>query len=690
MKIVSRQVSLSRMLLLGGWIAAAIGCGSSDATGGASATVGSAGGTVSLPGGPTIQIPAGALSANTTVTIQGAGQAPSGAPIYQFGPSGTSFAQAVAIEMPVPAGTTAPAIYWTQPGSTTAYDALPTTVSGGTATAQVTHFSLGFVGTSQPAATPTFSPAAGSYTTAQSVTIASATPGAVVHYTTDGSSPTASSPTYAAAVPVTATTTLKAIAVVTGYAASAVGTATYTITAPPPVAATPAFSPAAGSYATAQSVTIASTTAGAVIHYTTDGSTPTSASTAYAGPVAVSATTTLKAIATATGYTDSAVATAVYTITGTLPVAATPTFSPAAGSYTTAQSVTIASTTAGAVIHYTTDGSTPTAASTAYAGPVAVSATTTLKAIATATGYTDSAVAIATYTIGGGGGPGFAALCAQLFDSVLTLSASCTHTNPDVLTALLAETVDCADVERAIAAGRVVYDSAQGLACQTALGSLTCQDLLQGEVPAVCLAALSGTVANGGPCYGDIDCQAGWCSSSGSVCPGTCQAFAQLGQSCSASVCAPNLTCDSTCKAPSAAGGPCPCGAGLWCSGTTCAAQKTSGACSASEECAIGYVCTGTPTTTCQALVGLNGNCTGNPELCGLGYTCSANACVPWPSVGQACSGPCIGGYCDLFAMSPTCVAYKTAGQTCPLGFECAPSLACTAGTCAPTFCAEP
>jgi N-acetylneuraminic acid mutarotase len=160
--------------------------------------------------------------------------------------------------------------------------------------------------------------------------------------------------------------------------------------------AAPTFSLAAGTYTTTQTVTISDATPGAVIYYTTNGTTPTTSSTVYSGPITVSSTETLEAIATATGYTTSAVASAAYTIT---PPAATPTVSVAAGTYNSVQTVTISDATPGAVIYYTTNGTTPTTSSTVYSGPITISSSETLEAIATATGYTTSAVASAAYTI---------------------------------------------------------------------------------------------------------------------------------------------------------------------------------------------------------------------------------------------------------------------------------------------------
>jgi len=191
-----------------------------------------------------------------------------------------------------------------------------------------------------PAATPTFSPAAGTYTSAQTVTISDTTSGATIYYTTNGTTPTTSSTLYSGAITVSATETVKAIATATGYSTSATGSAVYTITPP---AATPTFSPAAGTYTSAQTVTISDATSGAKIYYTTNGTTPTTSSTLYSGAITVSATETVEAIATATGYTTSATGSAAYTISGGAPTVTA--LSPSTGGWPTGgTSVTITGT----------------------------------------------------------------------------------------------------------------------------------------------------------------------------------------------------------------------------------------------------------------------------------------------------------------------------------------------------------
>lgn len=251
-------------------------------------------------------------------------------------------------------------------------------------------------------ATPTFSPASGTYTSAQTVTISDATTGATIYYTTDGSTPTTSSTKYTSAITVSASTTINAIATATGHSNSSVATATYTIGGVTPAAATPTFSPVSGTYTSAQTVTISDATTGATIYYTTDGSTPTASSTKYTGAISVGASTTINAIATAAGYATSSVATATYTISGTTPTAATPTFSPASGTYSSTQTVAISDATSGATIYYTTNGTTPTTSSTKYTAPVTVNSTSTLSAIAVASGYNNSSVGTANYVINSG------------------------------------------------------------------------------------------------------------------------------------------------------------------------------------------------------------------------------------------------------------------------------------------------
>lgn len=170
------------------------------------------------------------------------------------------------------------------------------------------------------ASTPTFSPAGGTYTAAQSVTIADTTSGATIHYTTDGSTPTSSSTTYAGAITVASTTTIKALAVASGYNNSSVASATYTISLP--AADAPVLSPAPGTYTDAQSVTLSDDTPGASIYYTTNGTTPTTASTLYSGAIAVSTTTPIEAIAVAPNYSSSTVTTGTYIIPATSPTVA--------------------------------------------------------------------------------------------------------------------------------------------------------------------------------------------------------------------------------------------------------------------------------------------------------------------------------------------------------------------------------
>ena len=278
-----------------------------------------------------------------------------------------------------------PTVAGTHIGILTAVD----TVNGGLGTANVFGVTAG-----SAAATPTFSPAPGTFTSVQSVTISDATPGATIYFTTDGTTPTTSSTKYTGSITVSSSQTIKAVAVVSGLSNSAVASGAYTLNLP--LAQTPVISVAAGTYTSIQTVKITDSTLGAKIYYTTDGSTPTASSTLYKTPLTVSTSETLNAVAIATGYAPSVIATAAYTINLTV---APPTFSPAAGTFTTIQTVALADATPNSTIYYTTDGSTPTTSSKLYSGPIQVLGSETINAIGAESGYANSPVATATYTL---------------------------------------------------------------------------------------------------------------------------------------------------------------------------------------------------------------------------------------------------------------------------------------------------
>ncbi len=78
---------------------------------------------------------------------------------------------------------------------------------------------------------PQFNPAAGTFSTSQSITITSGTSGASIRYTINGTTPTSTTGTlYSGSFSLSSTTTLKAIAYKTGMTDSTVTTGVYTIT----------------------------------------------------------------------------------------------------------------------------------------------------------------------------------------------------------------------------------------------------------------------------------------------------------------------------------------------------------------------------------------------------------------------------------------------------------------------------
>jgi sugar lactone lactonase YvrE len=249
------------------------------------------------------------------------------------------------------------------------------------------------------AAAPVITPASGTSSSNQTITITDTTPGATIYYSATGPVSTSGYVPYTGPITVSGQgyEYIDAYATATGYSQSSYAIAYYDII--PPAAATPVITPAGGTYNSAQTVTITDSTPGTTIYYSASGSAWTIGFVQYTGPIAVSGEgeEIIEAYAMANGYSPSATATVTYTIY--LPPAPTPVISLASGAYPSAQTVTITDTAPGATIYYTTNGSEPTTGSAQYTGPITVSSSETLAASALASGYWLSVPASAQYII---------------------------------------------------------------------------------------------------------------------------------------------------------------------------------------------------------------------------------------------------------------------------------------------------
>lgn len=206
-------------------------------------------------------------------------------------------------------------------GSTTSSSGASGSSTSSTSSSGSTTSSSSSSGSLPTAATPTFTPPAGSYDKPQSVVVSDTTPNATLFFTLDGTNPTGNSTVYANPISVAEekTTTIRAMAQATGFAQSAVGSASYTLAFPKDKAKPVTFEPPAGLYENPVPVGLASASPGATICYTIDKSAPscnngqctgTSAQYSAGSPIPVDAPTgggglTVQAIACATGFTNS-------------------------------------------------------------------------------------------------------------------------------------------------------------------------------------------------------------------------------------------------------------------------------------------------------------------------------------------------------------------------------------------------
>jgi hypothetical protein len=290
----------------------------------------------------------------------------------------------------------------------------------------------------------------------------------------------------------------------------------------------------------------------------------------------------------------------------------------------------------------------------------------------------------------------------------------------------------CTSGRAAIEAGRLAYDPVRAEAC-AAQSVGDCETIAALAFPSraivfatqACVGVVSPTVPVGGACHANstqysTECKAGFCG--GNTCPGSCTAFAKVGESCAQNKpCDPAAAvCNSAAKCQAFAKLGEPCESDLFCSGNTrcaydaqpvavCVERRTTGqtcqwpsecggtstacyqnkcvdtlppnaSCVGGGACPTGQYCD----STCKARIPANGDCTDAPAGCIEGTYCSEEAkCKAHGQLGEAC--PCAS---DLW-----CDDTNKCRATVKLGGDCSQSTAsgllvrCEAGSlCVPTL----
>ena len=238
-----------------------------------------------------------------------------------------------------------------------------------------------------------------------------------------------------------------------------------------------------------------------------------------------------------------------------------------------------------------------------------------------------------------------------------------------------------------IAAGRIIFDPGATAACLAELDARfgTCAlsvavSFIDRDEPLACDAVFTGTVADAGECFDDLECVSRRCSfpegcDPASCCAGTCaptppSEHADVGESCADRRCVSGAFCTRTTK--------------------KCIARVAVDApCTELLSCVVGAACNLSPTTgsgTCKPLAGHEAEC--DPAVlipCDLSadYCASGSkTCVAQPRTGETCNSEarclahatCVGG---------ECVDDPAAGEPCPSsGPGCQGTLQCEDGTC--------
>lgn len=227
-------------------------------------------------------------------------------------------------------------------------------------------------------------------------------------------------------------------------------------------------------------------------------------------------------------------------------------------------------------------------------------------------------------------------------------------------------------------------------ACNTALGSVACADLLTSNVPAAC--QFTGTLADGATCTADADCGSGACYVDDAASCGKCGQRAALGADCTNAECARGLKCSSAKK---------------------CTNGQVGQACTQDGDCLFNTFCRG---NVCAAPLASGATCTVNPsgadipcDLLGTNVACipakatdKTSTCqaitVAFAETGSACgtvtanAGAVTVTACDgSDCTAGQCVAHVADGASCTAGGpSCQQPATCRNGICAlkdPTQC---
>lgn len=246
-------------------------------------------------------------------------------------------------------------------------------------------------------APPTLAPAPGMFPDSVTVTLASATPGATIYYTTNNAEPTPSAMRYVGPITLTSSAVVKARAIASGQKDSEIVSGRFEVTMTPE-AVRPTIRPDGGGHRDLVSVELSTPTTGATIYYTTDGREPTLQSPRYTRAFTLTTNATVKARAVASNHKDSPTASATFYVSS-VPVVAAPVLVPAGGMHKDSVTISLTSPTPGAVIRYTINNADPTASAARYVGPFALTNSATVKARAFANDQKDSAITSAEFVV---------------------------------------------------------------------------------------------------------------------------------------------------------------------------------------------------------------------------------------------------------------------------------------------------